>query len=107
MEIGGHVYSLSKVQIGIHSEETPDFIAVLLLDGEPIGRAENDGHGGMTDFYLDVPKEKIAGLNGIERGLTTFTRATYGGKDFKYHGFGEVAEELLFKNFSNKEIWRF
>lgn len=107
MEIGGHIYSLSNVQIGIHSDETPDFIADLLLDGKPIGKAENNGHGGMTDFYFDVPKERIEELSGIERGLTAFTRVTYGGKDFKYHGFGEVAEELLFKNFSEKEIWRF
>lgn len=106
-----HEFNLKDVRIGIHSEETADFIADLTMDGEVIGRAENDGHGGSTMFYFadfgKDRKERIAQLRVIEDEVRKSVRFVYEGKNFYYLGFGELAEEILFRNYSEKEIWRF
>jgi hypothetical protein len=103
-----HEFNLKDVRIGIHSEETADFIADLTMDGEVIGRASNDGHGGCTMFYFaDLGSERIAELRTLEESLRGAVRFVYNGKNYHYLGFGELAEEILFRNYSEKEIWRF
>ena len=103
-----HEFNLKDVRIGINSEETADFIADLTMDGEVIGRASNDGHGGSTMFYFaDLGRERIDGLRVIENEVRKCVRFVYEKKNFYYLGFGELAEEILFRNYDEKEIWRF
>lgn len=41
---------LKKIKIGVHSEETLDFIADVWINGKCVGTAENRGHGGNTNW---------------------------------------------------------
>lgn len=65
--VAGYVFHLEAIQTGIHSEETPDYIASLYCDGVRIGTVENTGKGGATLFHAS-PKSALdrRAINAIE-----------------------------------------
>lgn len=94
MTVAGHNFRLKNIQFGLHSEETCDFKATLVCDGQPIGVVENIGQGGPTDFHAlegtDIRKTSdiLAEIRKI-----IWNRCMYG--PVMYHDFGTIADKLL------------
>jgi hypothetical protein len=56
------------------SEETLCFKAIVLFDGEPIGEAQNQGHGGMTNIHpLEGKNNKLDAAEAFARSLPPLT----------------------------------
>ena len=98
----GHKFTLKNIQYGIHSEETPDFMADLYCDGKFLCYCENDGHGGATfthctpetrDRYFEIMEEVAKKI-----WLTCRTG------DVIYYSLGTVADEILLLVEQNKLV---
>lgn len=98
MKMAGHEFDLAYVRFGIHSEETCDYMAVLVCDGQYIGEVENDGHGGATFFrafneFVEVAREVEAEVRKV-----VWLVCKDGTKIF--HDFGTVADEILYAKYA-------
>ena len=63
------------------SKETIAFNAVVYVDGEKIGHAENDGHGGETTLFWEVSPDRRAEIEATLKQLvpsefSAYTRGT-------------------------------
>lgn len=94
MTVAGHNFRLKDIQFGLHSEETCDFTATLVCDGEVIGTVENEGHGGPTDFCAAAGTDtaKIRQILDAVR-KSVWIRCMNG--SIMYHDFGTIADKLL------------
>lgn len=95
--VAGHVFHLEEIQKGIHSEETPDYIASLYCDNKRMGTVENDGHGGMTFFHTS----RFADLKWVQEIKDAVEKVVWltarDGTKIYYH-LGDIADQILAKN---------
>lgn len=90
----GHTFRLRDIRFGLHSEETCDFKATLVCDGQPIGIVENLGQGGPTDFHAleGTDIQKTSDILAEVRKII-WIRCMNG--PVMYHDFGTIADKLL------------
>ena len=103
-KLAGYTFTLKNIRYGIHSEETPDFMANLYCNGKLIAFVENDGHGGSTNAqwnpdHIDFARE-------VEMAVRKEVWLTCQDGHQIYYTLGEVADEVLDITERNKEINR-
>lgn len=103
-KLAGHTFTLKNIRYGIHSEETPDYMATLYCDGKPIALVENDGHGGSTTAHWNP--DHIDFAREVEMAVRKEVWLTCHDGHQIYYTLGEVADEVLDITERNKEIDR-
>lgn len=102
--LAGMTFRLKNVRYGIHSEETPDYMADLYCGKDLIARVSNDGHGGSTRAHWNSDKMELAmEINEKVRKEVWFT-CEDGTK--LYYSLGTVADEILYIIENNKLLAR-
>ena len=96
-EVAGHKFELRHIQEGIHSEETPDYIASLSCDGRRIATVSNDGHGGATDAYCSTKTITPAEFNRIDEEVHKVTWLVCNDGTKIPYTLGVIADELYYK----------
>ena len=102
--LAGMTFSLKKVRYGIHSDETPDYMADLYCGKDLIAHVSNDGHGGCTFAHWNPDKVELA--KQIEARVRKEVWITCENGSKIYHDLGTVADEILEIIERNKFITR-
>lgn len=100
--LAGHTFQIKNIRRGIHSEETPDYKADLWADRKYLGKASNNGHGGMTRVATMSDRTDYDHWNKVENDIEKVTKfICQDGTKCPWH-LGEVADELYFLNIPKK-----
>lgn len=103
-KLAGLTFTLKKIRHGIHSEETPDYMADLYCGKDLIAHVSNDGHGGCTFAHWNPEKRELA--KQIEERVRKEVWITCDNGDKIYHDLGTVADEIFDLIERNKIIAR-
>ena len=91
----GMDFALKNVRLGIHSDETIDFIADLYYNGQLVGLASNNGCGGATDIIPAKGGMSFQEIKNLESLVGVYPFFVFENGHCMYWSLGDIADEII------------